>query len=77
MRKDIYNGYDNWNRDPGMEPEEWIPGETPIPYGEVQGEPPTVPQGRRTPDFWKGRKEKGSRRSRKVRPREENGTGGF
>lgn len=77
MRKDIYNGYDNWNRDPGMEPEEWIPGETPIPYGEVPGEPPTAPQGRRTPDFWKGRKEKGSRRSRKVRPREENGTGGF
>lgn len=78
MRNSIYD-YNGWTRDSGMVPQEWEPGETPEPYGDVPGDrsgAPEEPQGHRTPDLWRGRDGRRPRAKRR-RPREENGTGGF
>lgn len=77
MRNSIYD-FDGWTRESGMVPQQWEPGEAPEPYGEVPGnEAPEEPQGRRTPSMWKNKRDKRPPKSKRSRPREENGTGGF
>lgn len=77
MRNSIYE-HDDWTRDPGQAPQDWQPGEPPTPYGDVPGAQ-TGGSGRRTPELWRGRREKQSSgpKGKRSRLREENGTGGF